>query len=129
MEYDEADNAETQEQYNIIQATKLCVAVLNDDSADDEEKAKHLCWLFHLVGDLHQPMHTTALFTTERFSEGDRGGNETEITPGSNLHSFWDSRLGGNGLLPSTIGTRSVDAVTEFASEAAKAALCLDGEH
>ena len=105
------------------------MAVLQDDSTDDEEKAKHLCWLFHLVGDLHQPMHTTALFTTERFQEGDRGGNETKITPGSNLHSFWDSRLGSNNLLPSTVGTRAVEAMTTYAAEAEKAALCLDVEH
>jgi len=45
------------------------------------------------------------------------------------LHSFWDSRLGSNNLLPSTIGTRAVEAMNTYKAEAEKAALCLDVEH
>jgi len=32
-----------------------------------------LTWLFHLIGDIHQPLHSTALFSTKLFPEGDRG--------------------------------------------------------
>ena len=56
-----------------------------------------LTWIFHLVGDLHQPLHTTALFTDRRFPNGDRGGNAIPITgQGSvrNLHAFWDTVIG-----------------------------------
>jgi S1/P1 Nuclease len=42
---------------------------------DGERKAIALAWLFHLVGDIHQPLHTAQLFTTE-YPQGDRGGNE-----------------------------------------------------
>src|SRR5262249_20568397 len=61
-----------------------------------EEKAVYLTWLFHLVGDIHQPLHCTAVFG-ERFPDGDRGGNlaRIRVTSGPiNLHSFWDGLLG-----------------------------------
>jgi hypothetical protein len=41
-----------------------------------ERKAIALAWLFHLVGDIHQPLHTAQLFTAE-YPKGDRGGNES----------------------------------------------------
>jgi hypothetical protein len=50
--------------------------------------------LFHLVGDIHQPLHTTQLFTVE-YPLGDRGGNEicvrvTQAGQPMDLHRFWD---------------------------------------
>jgi len=60
------------------------------------EKAVLLCWLFHLVGDLHQPLHSSAMFTPRLFSEGDRGGNSIKVGK-YNLHSTWDWALGGEG--------------------------------
>lgn len=32
---------------------------------DPERKASALAWLFHLVGDIHQPLHTAQLFTVD----------------------------------------------------------------
>ena len=32
---------------------------------DPERRAIALAWLFHLVGDIHQPLHTAQLFTVE----------------------------------------------------------------
>src|SRR5215475_808879 len=62
---------------------------------DPERKAIALAWLFHLVGDAHQPMHNVQIFTTEH-PNGDRGGNEICLRPKPdrppiNLHLFWDS--------------------------------------
>src|SRR5215475_13359875 len=59
-----------------------------------ERKAIALAWLFHLVGDIHQPLHTAQLFTAE-YPKGDRGGNEicvrvTQATQPMDLHRFWD---------------------------------------
>ena len=59
-----------------------------------ERKAIALAWLFHLVGDLHQPLHTAQLFAVE-YPQGDRGGNEicvrvTEAAQPMDLHRFWD---------------------------------------
>jgi hypothetical protein len=62
--------------------------------SDAERKAIALAWLFHLVGDIHQPLHTAQLFTVE-YPKGDRGGNEICVRmtqPGQpmDLHRFWD---------------------------------------
>src|SRR5262245_23674689 len=59
-----------------------------------ERKAIALAWLFHLVGDIHQPLHTAQLFTVD-YPQGDRGGNETcaRVTQAGqpmDLHRFWD---------------------------------------
>jgi hypothetical protein len=53
-----------------------------------------LAWLFHLVGDIHQPLHTAQLFTTD-YLQGDRGRNEicvrvTQADQPMDLHRFWD---------------------------------------
>ena len=57
-------------------------------------KAIALAWLFHLVGDIHQPLHTAQLFTVD-YPNGDRGGNQTcvrvtQVAQPMNLHRFWD---------------------------------------
>jgi len=51
-----------------------------------------LPWVLHLIGDIHQPLHTVARFDRLR-PTGDRGGNSVELKSG-NLHSYWDSRIG-----------------------------------
>jgi len=62
---------------------------------DPERRAIALAWLFHLVGDIHQPLHAAQLFTVD-YSQGDRGGNEicVRVTPARqpmDLHRFWDA--------------------------------------
>lgn len=79
-------------QWNILQAVKHCQATLQSD-APPSDKALAYCWLFHLVGDSHQPLHSTALFC-EQFPTGDRGGNSIPLVQGDNLHSLWDGLLG-----------------------------------
>lgn len=69
-------------------------AALRDDGTPDPQKAIALCWLLHLTGDIHQPLHAVALFSAD-YPQGDRGGNLFWIRPGVvdkplNLHSFWD---------------------------------------
>ena len=62
---------------NILTALTQNLDVLTSD-AEDSDKSVALCWLFHLVGDVHQPLHTTTLFT-EEFPNGDRGGTRFYI--------------------------------------------------
>jgi S1/P1 Nuclease len=57
-------------------------------------KANSLAWLFHLVGDIHQPLHAAQIFTVD-YPKGDRGGNAicvrvTEAGQPMDLHRFWD---------------------------------------
>ncbi|MFN0276999.1 MAG: S1/P1 nuclease [Pyrinomonadaceae bacterium] len=66
-------------------------------NASDAEKAIAIAWLEHLIGDIHQPLHSSAR-VNEYDPKGDRGGNGFYLTPKGtkreqqdNLHSFWDS--------------------------------------
>jgi hypothetical protein len=91
---DPAKHEPPEGQENVVIQLAVCVDKIQKGS--DEEKAVHLTWLFHLVGDIHQPLHCTAVYS-ERFPEGDRGGNLARIRIRSgptNLHSFWDGLLG-----------------------------------
>jgi S1/P1 Nuclease len=65
------------------------------------ERAIALCWVVHLIGDIHQPLHNTNLYN-ETFPKGDRGGNDFLILLGTKplpLHMLWDS-VGGRFLEP-----------------------------
>lgn len=55
------------------------------------ERAMTLAWILHLVGDIHQPLHTSGR-VTERPNEtqGDGGGNAFKLGPDLSLHSYWD---------------------------------------
>jgi hypothetical protein len=58
------------------------------------ERAIALAWILHLVGDIHQPLHTSARVTgrpEER--QGDQGGNLFILDAGPpvlRLHGYWD---------------------------------------
>lgn len=79
---------------------------------DDENKAVRLCWLFHLTGDLHQPLHVATLVDEKKFPKGahaDLGGNLLVIrshigAPPHKLHGFWDDRLGTDSHFPAVQG-------------------------
>ncbi len=88
------------DQYNVLQAIAFCRATLKAKAGSDVKAAAY-CWLFHLVGDLHQPLHSTALFSVNQFPKGDRGGNEILLTKGKNLHSLWDNLLGRDSKMSS----------------------------
>ncbi|HEY0003307.1 MAG TPA: S1/P1 nuclease [Pyrinomonadaceae bacterium] len=54
------------------------------------ERATDLAWILHLVGDIHQPLHTSARVTSrpdER--QGDQGGN-LFLLNSQKLHGYWD---------------------------------------
>jgi len=58
------------------------------------ERATALAWMLHLVGDIHQPLHTSGRVTSlPREREGDQGGNAFKLDSSRNplsLHSYWD---------------------------------------
>lgn len=94
----EVPNAETQ-------ITLLRDALRPASRLPAATRSYDLVWLLHLVGDVHQPLHTTSRFT-EGQPAGDRGGNEVAICTtscGGNLHSFWDAVLGTGESLPELI--------------------------
>jgi hypothetical protein len=73
----------------------------------DEDKAINLCWVLHLIGDLHQPLHCAAFIASkaklgaEQFDppHGDEGGNRLAVklkesdTDAVILHAYWDALL------------------------------------
>jgi S1/P1 Nuclease len=81
------------EPVNILTALTENERVLKNGN-DAEQRAIALAWLFHLVGDIHQPLHTAQLFTAD-YPQDDRGGNEicvrvTQAGQPMDLHRFWD---------------------------------------
>ena len=58
------------------------------------ERALFARYLIHMVGDIHQPLHSVALYN-RTYPKGDAGGNLLKLTllngTSSNFHSFWDA--------------------------------------
>ncbi len=86
--------------HNIVEALAQCVAELKDPKTPPARQAVDLCWVEHLVGDIHQPLHAATLVSAE-YPNGDQGGNgETVLReppyPDSqaNLHFIWDALPG-----------------------------------
>lgn len=78
---------------NVVTIIERCIAILKSPSADKEMKKFYLKYLVHLVGDLHQPMHTGRYEdyggSKIRLKFKGRKGVETN----TNLHVLWDSNL------------------------------------
>ncbi len=86
----ETPNAQTQ--------IALFRRTLLSPAASDELKSYDLVWLLHLVGDVHQPLHTTSRFTRSQ-PHGDAGGNRVSLCEKPcrvELHGYWDN-LPGTG--------------------------------
>ena len=83
--------------YNVAQAYKMMLNEINDNKVDDKKMSLYLCWIFHIIGDIHQPLHSSALFNTDKFFTGDKGGNSVMIRNiNKSLHSYWDGLLGNS---------------------------------
>lgn len=77
-----------------------------------QEQAINLCWVIHLIGDIHQPLHCATLYS-EQFPKGDAGGNDSVFKLDGKriieLHPFWDDLL-GKGPTPTTIAHAAQEA-------------------
>lgn len=70
----------------IYQLNETIKDLRNKKNLSKEEISTKIKILFHLIGDLHQPLHVGY--------GSDKGGNTMQINyngKGTNLHSFWDS--------------------------------------
>lgn len=92
-----APDLEARDVDNILKALTKAHADLRSADVSAPDKAIALCWLSHLVGDLHQPLHTTSLYC-DMYPQGDKGGNLFLVRNGAgevvNLHFLWDGILG-----------------------------------
>ena len=85
---------------NILRAYQQNLDILKKQTSTPSERSMALAWLMHLVGDVHQPLHTATLFS-KQFPRGDRGGNVffIRVEPGTSvisLHQFWDDLILGS---------------------------------
>lgn len=102
---------------NAIYAINECVAALNTQQAkakpNRRREAIFLYFLVHIVGDLQQPLHCSANFTT--LADGDDGGNKFYLTPAhkfpDELHLYWDSGPDKKTNLDSRVTGKKIDAV------------------
>ena len=81
---------------HILTALPNAMAGMKDPKSTAAERAVHLCWLLHLAGDLHQPLHAAACFNRDSL-DGDLGGNLFFVSKNSQpnrLHALWDDALG-----------------------------------
>lgn len=113
---------------------------LADGRATDQQKVRALARLFHMVGDIHQPLHAS--------DNGDRGGNDVRVlllgqatyrtadgaSRPNNLHGVWDGPLltaalanGGREAIEADIaahlGAYAQDGAREWASESHRVAV------
>lgn len=72
-------------------ATKVLSQNMDKNSA---ERALFARYVVHLLGDIHQPLHSVALFNLT-YPKGDIGGNAEKVVlvngSTSNFHSYWDA--------------------------------------
>jgi hypothetical protein len=87
---------------SLISALPDCVTKLGRSDSTSEDKAINLCWVLHLVGDVHQPLHCAGLYS-DQYRTGDMGGNALAIKSRGipmRLHGYWDDLLGtGNNYI------------------------------
>lgn len=73
---------------DLVVGIETCISIIKSKNSSKIDKAFYLKMLVHLIGDLHQPMHTG------RYE--DRGGNDIKVEwfgDKSNLHRVWDGDL------------------------------------
>ncbi len=80
------------EDVNILERLERLDEMAEDARYPKPHRAVVIAWLEHLVGDIHQPLHTSARVTDQE-PEGDRGGNLFGLEERDNLHWYWDRRL------------------------------------
>jgi hypothetical protein len=83
---------------NILSALRQRCNDLKTQGAAAQDRAIAICWIFHLVGDIHQPLHNVAYFSdTKEFFKGDLGGNLFGVRvlgQKTKLHAYWDNLFG-----------------------------------
>ena len=83
-----------------VEAYRLNLATVRDAYAPAADRAVSLCWLFHLAGDIEQPLHAGHLISGS-FPLSDRAGESGFIQPAGGgpamaLHVYWDNAIGGD---------------------------------
>ncbi len=78
----------TREENVVNQLTRVIEELKHKDKMSDEDIKKDILIIFHLTGDLHQPLHVGY--------GNDKGGNAVNVKykgHSTNLHRVWDSEI------------------------------------
>lgn len=80
-----------------LEALQLHAAMIASPETSRSERALALCWVLHIVGDIHQPLHVSDLYS-EEFPTGNAAGALSYVRdPISStpipLHVLWDSNV------------------------------------
>ncbi|MDF1757250.1 MAG: S1/P1 nuclease [Legionellaceae bacterium] len=82
--------------FNAVFAILIANQILSDKNSSRLDKAISSRILWHVVGDIHQPMHAVSRIS-KQYPNGDRGGNLVRLTKNptaKNLHAYWDRGAG-----------------------------------
>ncbi len=98
-------------------AYKAALTTLRDGRAAAVKRAVALAWVFHIVGDMQQPLHA-GTWLSLRFPATDRAGTAGYVkvsssAPPRTLHDFWDSAA--DRPLPEEAGAQAIAAAVERA--------------
>ena len=84
-----------------VKLNKFVLAAKTETTLTNAEaRAIALCWILHLVGDIHQPLHAASMFSKD-LPKGDAGGNDFLVhwqKRAVDLHSIWDGAFGWDDL-------------------------------
>ena len=80
-----------------IEAANLNYAMPSNHESTPSDRALGLCWVLHIVGDIHQPLHVSDLYAAD-FPTGNAAGTLSYVAdPLSDttipLHILWDSNV------------------------------------
>ncbi|MDT7603309.1 MAG: hypothetical protein QOF61_1306 [Acidobacteriota bacterium] len=81
---------------NAVVRVNWAVEALRKGLGSDKKDAELLGYIYHLVGDLHQPLHAVTRVTAAH-KDGDAGGNAFKlvgVAEVDNLHAYWDAAGG-----------------------------------
>jgi len=96
---------------------------LSGSEETPKERAIALSWLIHLLGDVHQPLHTVALIGGEfKKPHGDKGGNGVWVLvkeghSAMKLHQVWDDLLGSRSKKARTCYNESLELRSRYPNE------------
>jgi hypothetical protein len=89
--------------HDIIEAIRHCAAEVKSPMTAKRIRAARLCFLLHMHGDIHQPLHAATLFSDNGLLRGDQGGNlllvrvqgdSADHDSVNSIHSVFDQLFG-----------------------------------
>lgn len=98
---------------NAVWAIDNIKPIIKNTRANPYERARFLAFFIHIVGDMHQPLHTVS-YMSSIYPDGDQGGNLYFVRYNSmrvKLHYLWD---GGLGVFEIPINPDNIEHLTKM---------------